>query len=329
MTRRGFTMVELLTAGIILALVLAAMGLSLGQVNQSRDIARARADAFLRADAAMRTVRRELVSLLRMEDLYYTRLLLVDGNAALGDWSLPRDELLVFNNRVQATRSLDYNGDGSEFESAFRIEHDDDGPVLWHRRDAMPDKYPRGGGIAYPAVEGIAAIDLECWDGEQWYVTWDSDQDGLPQAMRVTITATGAQHGQSLLDAPDATLQTIVPLDRSRMPLEMADKMLAEAVMEKWALEEEQYDAVVEAIASNGVLPLPAADGGAGGPGLGTGDGSTITLPDGIQLPPGVTLPDGVQLPSGGGGRGGAGSAGPGSGGGGGGGAPRPGGGGS
>jgi len=303
--RRGFTMIELLVAGIILSLVLAAMGLSVGQINTARDIARERADAYLRADAGMRTLRRELVSVLRQEDLYYTRILIVDNGMTIGSESLERDEVLLFNNRIRATRDLDYNGDGMEFESAFRIEQDDDGPVLWHRRDAMPDKYPRGGGIAYPATEGVAAMNVEAWDGEQWAAAWDSDIDGLPQALRLTLTATGADPGEGIFQAPLAVLQTVVPLDRSRMPLDMADLLLAESVMEKWALEEDQLEAVIEAIATNAPLPLPDTDGsglGAGG-GLGTGSSgaSTIQLPDGIQLPPGVELPPGVTLPSGGG----------------------------
>ena len=320
--RRGFTMVELLTAGIILALVMAAMGLSLGQVNKSRSIARERADAYLRADAALRMVRRELVSLLRQEDLYYTRLLIVDNGATMGDWTLERDEILLFNSRVQSTRSLDYNGDGTEFESAFRIEQDDDGPVLWHRRDAMPDKFPRGGGIASPSVDGLAGLSLEAWDGEQWMDVWDSDQDGLPQAIRVTVEATGAGPGRSMLDAPMAVLQTVVPVDRSRMPVEMADKLLAEAVMEKWGLEEEEFDGIIAAIAAGEPLPLPSlAEGGAGG-GLGLdagGSGTSIELPGGIRLPDGVELPPGVTLPGPGGDRGGS-TGGPGAGGGGGGG---------
>ena len=304
--RRGFTMIELLTAGIILALVLGAMGMSLSQVNTARQIARARADAYLRADAAMRTVQRELISLLRQEDLYYTRLLLMDNVAQADGLSFDRDELLLFNSRIHSTRNMDYNGDGIEFESAFRIEQDDDGPVLWHRRDAMPDKFPRGGGLAYPSIEGVSGINFDVWDGEQWYDSWDSDMDGLPQAIRVRIMATGAEPGRSMVDAPEAVLQTIVPLDRSRMPLEMADLRLAEDVMEKWGLEEEQFDSVVEAIAANTSLPLPAegAIGGLGGAGgsLGTsGSSGSIELPPGITLPDGVELPPGVTLPGGGG----------------------------
>ncbi len=310
--RRGFTMVELLTAGVILALVLSAMGLSLGQVNQSRVMARERADAYLRADAGLRMVRRELVSLLRMDDLFYTRLLITDNGVTIDGFNFERDEILLFNSRIQATSSLDYNGDGTEFESAFRIEQDNDGPVLWHRRDAMPDKFPRGGGIATPSMEGILGLSFEAWDGEVWTTVWDSDDDGLPQAIRVTVESTGAAAGQSLLDAPSAVLQTVVPLDRSRMPAEMADKLLADEIMEKWALEDEVYEDVIAAIADNSALPLPTPDaGGLPNAGLSPG-GASGGASGGIQLPPGVELPPGVKIPSGGGG----GGSGPGNGGG-------------
>ncbi|MBT7351827.1 MAG: hypothetical protein HN811_05145, partial [Phycisphaerae bacterium] len=74
--RRGFTMIEFLLAGVLLAGILLAMGVAIQQVAKSRNSTRARIDAHLRADSAIRMVRRDLISLLRRDDLYYTRVLL-------------------------------------------------------------------------------------------------------------------------------------------------------------------------------------------------------------------------------------------------------------
>jgi len=302
-SRRGFTMVEFILAGVLLALVLLAMGMSMQQIVKSRNAARARIDAHMRADAALRMMRRDLVSTLRREDLYYTRILLTDGYSQQAALTYDRDEILVFNNRLQATRDIEYNGDGLEFETQYRIEEDDLGPVLWQRRDAMPDAYPRGGGIITPVVEGITDLQIEAWNGLTWFDDWDSDEDGIPWAFRVTVTATGAAAGQAPKDHPFATLRTVVPLDRSRMPLEVADARLADEIVERFGLDPDSWDAVVAAIESGQAPPIPrggqpqdpdatldtggtaaGAAAGAGGPGAGGGAGQRIETPEGTVI---------------------------------------------
>ena len=47
--RRGFTLVEIIVAGIIMALLFAAITVSMGQVISSRNISKNRMEAFVRA----------------------------------------------------------------------------------------------------------------------------------------------------------------------------------------------------------------------------------------------------------------------------------------
>jgi hypothetical protein len=101
-----------------------------------------------------------------------------------------------------------------EFETQFRIETDALGPALWQRRDAVPDEYPRGGGVATPLVAGVVSLAAEAYDGELWYQDWDSDYHGLPLAVRITVVASGHREGQDVLDAPLATLRTVMSIDR-------------------------------------------------------------------------------------------------------------------
>lgn len=316
--RRGFTMVELLMAGVLLAVVLASMGVAMRQVVSARSASVARTDAFVRADAALRMIRRDLSSILRRTDLYFTRLVIFDSSPTIDGEVRDRDDLLLFNNRLVATRDIEYNGDGLEFETQYRLEDDEAGTVLWERRDPMPDDYPTGGGIITPRVEGVVSLNVEAWNGHSWLDEWDSDDTGLPWALRVTVTATGAGQWEDTIDRPTAMLRTVVPIDRSRMPLETADARLANDLIEKWALDPELHDRIIEALENETVPPLQLAsaetpDGagpGAGGavPGLSGGGGRggsvTIDTPDGT-----VTIPgDGGKpsfSPGGGAGRGG------------------------
>ena len=308
--RRGFTMLEFILAGILLAMVLVAMGMAMQQVVKARNATRGRVDAHLRADAALRMIRRDLVSLLRREDLFYTRVLLTDNWVVREGEQVSRDEILVFNNRMQATRDLQYNGDGMEFETHYRVEDDDLGPMLWQRRDPMPDAYPEGGGIVTPVVEGIMGLNITAWNGLDWLDEWDSDEDGIPWAFRITVTATGAIAGQPTSNQPIATLRTAVPIDRSRMPLEVADVRLAEEIADRFLLDPALLEEVTEAIATGSPPPIPRSTaegdgseleiGGTAQTGVGAGGGSrTIETPAGT-----VTIgPDGnARLVPGGGG---------------------------
>ena len=303
--RRGFTMVEFIMAGILLAMLLIAMGFAMQQVVKARTSTRARIDAYLRADSALQLIRRDLISTLRRQDLYYTRLLLIDDSVEREGLRIPRDEILIFNNRLQSTRDLEYNGDGMEFETQFRIEEDESLPVLWQRRDPMPDAYPRGGGMIAPVTVGLMGLDIEVWNGLDWFEEWDSDEDGLPWAIRITVTATGAADGEDPMQKADAILRTLIPLDRSRMPLEVADARLADEIMERFEVRPEQYDDVVAAVAAaeappiqrstvtpgTGELETGGASSGAassGGPAAGGGQGGqVIETPEGTIVVPG------------------------------------------
>ncbi len=234
--RRGFTLLELLVAGLITAFVTSAVGLSLRQLVGTKGATKERLEAHLRADAALSAMRRDLASALRREDLFYTRLLITDGAAPSPLGYLERDEILVFNNCLRPTRHVDFIGEGTEFETQYRIEEDDLGPVLWRRRDPMPDEYLYAGGIAAPLVEGIVEVSVEAYDGDRWYPDWDSDFDGLPLALRVTVMASGHRPGADVFDSPLAALRTVIPIDRVAPPPQEPEE--DEATAEDEALDE-------------------------------------------------------------------------------------------
>ena len=221
-SHRGFTLVEVMVAGVITAFLLGSVSMSLSQLAKAKAGTTQRLAAHLRADAALESLRREIVSVIRSDDLFWSRLLIEDDAISSSVGRLDRDEILVFSTRFRPVHPVEFSGEGMEYESQFRIEDDELGPVLWHRRDAVPDEYPRGGGTATPLVDGLISLSIEAYDGQQWYERWDSDLDGLPMAIRVTVAASGHALGDDAYDErlPIAILRTVIPIDRVLPPLD-------------------------------------------------------------------------------------------------------------
>ena len=275
--RRGFTLLELVVAGIISVIVIGALTLSMTQLARSRAATQKRLDAHMRASAALDGVRRDLASTLRADDLFQTRLLIVDKtqSSKIGDMS--RDELLLFSARLASVRPNKYHGEGVEYETQYRVLDDPLGSELWQRRDPVPDQTPDGGGVATPVVNGVVALNLEAYDGDSWYPDWDSDIYGLPWAVRATVTAVGQEDGEDpYSDLRNlVSLRTIVALDRMVVP---KSGETTEEEENQQAIEDAE-----EAIANGGTLPgeVPGQGGGTRPDGGSTGGGQSGGGPGG------------------------------------------------
>ena len=112
-----------------------------------------------------------------------------------GSTAEPRDELLVFTALPRPLRPWSGTPEGVERESHYRVmpsglvAPDAPATALWRRVDPVPDETPDGGGIAAPLVDGVVALSVLAADSEQWFDRWDSDIDGLPHAVRITVWA--------------------------------------------------------------------------------------------------------------------------------------------
>ena len=276
--RRSFTLIEVMVAGVITALVLGSVSSSLAQLGRVKNSCKRRFDAHLRADAALNALRRDLIAVVRSDDLFLTRVLLYDDAVATPLGDMHRDEILVFNTRLRPVRDIDnFNGEGIEYESQFRIAEDDFGPVLWQRRDALPDEYLLGGGVAPPRGDGILGLFIEAYDGDEWFDEWDSDYDGLPVALRLTVTASGHRDAEDLYSpsTPIAILRTVVPIDRVPLPRDVFEAEWEETEeLEQQLLAEEQAARGGEATTgpgTGGETAPPGGDGNLGGTGSGRG----------------------------------------------------------
>jgi uncharacterized membrane protein YgcG len=275
--RTGFTLVESLIAGVITAFVLGSVAMSVSQLANARNTAKLRFDAHLRADAALNAIRGEIVSILRRDDLFYTRFLIFNDSDSVRsrDENFERDGILVFNTRLRALRDIDFNGEGFEYESQFRVLEDDAGPALWVRHDAFPDEYPQGGGVVMPSAEGVLTLKFEAYDGQAWYDDWDSDIEGLPLAVRITVMACGHRDEADIYTAPRAILRTTVAIDRVISPKDLFKDPDEEEESAEDATDEEMG----EETGDNGSegLPIdprqPPDRGGGGGDDRGGGGG--------------------------------------------------------
>lgn len=289
--RRAFTLIELIIAGTIAAMIAGTLAASFSNLGTARESARRRLDAAVRADAALEAMRREIVSVVRTDDLFYTYFFIEDDGGEEADF----DQLILFNTRLRSVRNTaNYAGDGQEYETAFRIEQmESDLPTLWRRRDTMPDEFWRGGGQARPVAEGIVSLSIRAWDGDEWMSGWDSDRQGLPLGIEILITATGAKPGEDPWDAPLVDLRTVIPIDRLVPPkdhFEEIEVLLAEELAEEQASSEQGDGAGGDD--GSGLVPGGIRPGGGGRPGVGGGGGR----------PTGGGRPGGGGRPTGGGG---------------------------
>lgn len=269
MAKRGFTIIELVVAIIIAAIISGAVASSLSQLSRARDISRIRMTASRRATDALESIRRDVQSTLRSDDLFDTRLRLAPEIARSSVGEVDRDQMLLFATRLRPIRSIDYSGEGSEYETQYRIEEDRDGAALWRRRDAVPDEFEDAGGIAQSVGDGVIGLRFEAFDGQSWVQDWDSDVDGLPISIRATVTACGVRPSEDAFADPRsfAVMRTEIPIDRVVKPKLDEATLLAQA----------EAEAAAQAAAGGGGAASGASDttnGGATNTGGGSGGDS-------------------------------------------------------
>lgn len=214
---RAFTLAELIVASIILAVVVGATTIAIGQAVRSRDAATAAGDAFSRAELAAARIAADAAQALRDGDLKQAKIAITRGSPA----GKSSQGLLLFTHLARNVRAGDDVPEGDEYEVQYRLEPDltatrSSGPTsytLWRRADPVPDDVIDGGGVASPLTDGVVSLDLDAYDGSAWRTDWDSDNDGYPHALRVVVTATDDQ-GRRV-----ATARRVVAFDRTPPPV--------------------------------------------------------------------------------------------------------------
>lgn len=215
--RRGFTLVELIVSTIMLSVIVGATTLVVFQSLRSRDAARAAGEAFSRAQVAARRVAADAQNALRDTDLLKGKVQVTAGG--VGGTS----GLLLLTHQQRPVRTGYDVPEGEEYEVQYRLEPatlraaSADSRLaqytLWRRADPNLDDTVDGGGVAAAVVDGVTALTVEAYDGQKWLTTWDSDADGYPFALRVTISACD-EAGKRV-----STARRVVAIDRTPLPL--------------------------------------------------------------------------------------------------------------
>lgn len=216
MPARAFTLVELIVGAVILAMIAGATAASLSGLVRASASSAAAAEATDRADRAAAMIAADAVNLARRSDLLFSRLKVTDS----GQWPSDQDELLMLVRSRRPLRDLEFEAEGGEYEVQYRLQADATGsrPALWRRRDIAFDDMPEGGGVAAQAVDGVMALSLQAGDESDLYAEWDSDRDGLPHYLRITVVA------QSDDGRRTATARRVVAFDRVPVPPETDDE---------------------------------------------------------------------------------------------------------
>lgn len=226
--RRGFTLVEVLVAIVIVAGISAAATVAISQSLRAQAVSGARREARARAEAAAERISIDVENLIRDGDLYDVRVLLMDA----GSGATARDQLLLFSGSATVARAGNIQAEGGRYEIQYRpvdrlvvaADHrrTPNAPastlVLWRRVDPIPDDVPDGGGVVFPVAEGLLNLSIEAFDGESWYDAWDSDRDGIPHALRIEATATSNADSRRT-----ATARRVVAIDRIPVPFVTLD----------------------------------------------------------------------------------------------------------
>ncbi|MEX2219386.1 MAG: prepilin-type N-terminal cleavage/methylation domain-containing protein, partial [Phycisphaerales bacterium] len=214
---RGFTLVELIVASVVGAMVAGATVMSMSQLLSMKARAVGRQQAYGRAEAAAATVARDLVNAIRDSDLAHARVAVMDS----GDAEQPQDQLLLLARSARRARPGGEDPEGGAYEVHLRIAPLASRPetsALWRRIDPALDIAIDGGGVASAVVSGVVSMQAEATDGEAWFEAWDSDLDGMPHAVRVTITAS-SDDGRVT-----AVARRTVAIDRVPIPPEPPDE---------------------------------------------------------------------------------------------------------
>jgi len=211
--RAGFTLVELIVASVVAAMLAGAITITTQGIMKSRNRSQTRQAAYESVYAVTQIMARDVSNLVRSSDLKSVILRVEDDETELAGWE--RDKLLIFNQDLRPVRTgEDVEPEDGVYEVEYRLDPDDAlTGVLWRRRDPRPDEFYDGGGVAVPLATGLMALEIEAFDGTEWLEEYDSDVYGIPYAIRITCRGVIEPDDERMVWA-----RVCVALDRYPLP---------------------------------------------------------------------------------------------------------------
>lgn len=189
--RRGFTLLEVVVALGVLALIGTLTFTAVAGALETRDILEGEDEVNQAARVAMSRIRRDL-------QLAY----LTKNTSAVNTYrtlfvAQNQDPDRVWMATLSHQRLYRDAREGDQTEITYWTEedpHDDDALVLLRREAPRIDNEPEAGGTIQPVAYGVKGFDLQFLDGQtaEWKEEWDTTgtetPNRLPRAAQVTLT---------------------------------------------------------------------------------------------------------------------------------------------
>jgi len=218
--RRGFTLLELLVAISILAMVSVLIYGAFAAMKRSRDGLTRIQDRYREGRLAMQRIDRELKSAYLSLHLPINQQLAVQTTAFIGTRGTPADRI-DFNSFANVRRDRDaHESDQAEISYFGSPNPDGSGRVdLVRRVSSYPDIEPGRGGRIEVLATDIDLFEVEYLDAQtgRWTETWDSTQAvaqpaRLPYQVRFTLVLNAGTRTRSDSGRGRIRLMTAVAL---------------------------------------------------------------------------------------------------------------------
>jgi prepilin-type N-terminal cleavage/methylation domain-containing protein len=210
----GFTLIEVITAVTILALMAAiTFSIVFGAVKRSR-IIDARSELEIEADGILRLMIEDLRGCWFTDD--DNPEIVEDDPFFIGKDSYNRDEpsdgiSFLTTAIIPVSPELPSGGIG---EVQYSVLESDDGTLSLYRREQIPAEFPHddGGGV-FEITDRLRSLDIGYSDGEDWFVQWDSQGQAdheagfLPRQIRIELTLA---HGEEELTVRSSVAPVMV-----------------------------------------------------------------------------------------------------------------------
>jgi general secretion pathway protein J len=178
-SNRGFTLIEILIAVVLLAILSAALYGSYFTVLRARERASEGMEARRELGSTLDLIRREFAAAV------YNR-----GDKRLRFIVEDRDNFGKPSSSLELTTLVPSPGQGRRESGIsavrYRLLEKDKQLILTRREQDIFFESTDAGG--YPQMERISDFLVECYDGSKWVRSWDTALNGaLPKMLRVTL----------------------------------------------------------------------------------------------------------------------------------------------
>ncbi len=178
----GFTLVELILAGAIGAMVIVAAASTLMVAMKSHAARRDVTGIYEIGTTALDIMHRDLLSVFLAPADARTRFVAVDYE----EQGRSMDQLIFMSTGYPTVESM--GGESDLMEVHYYIDTDPSTEERWLQRriDATPDDDPFTGGTNSLLGPHVASLDFQFYDGTDWWPSWDSKEE-IPVAVSISL----------------------------------------------------------------------------------------------------------------------------------------------